>query len=453
MMTGCLKKAVFLLLIAVSSQQLKAQDVLDNYIKEAIRNNIVLKQKRVSYQKAIYSLKTANTLFLPSVSFNLDYTSGEGGRAIDIPVSKMLNPVYSTLNQLTNSNSFPTLNDMHMDFFPHNQYDAKVRTVMPVLNTDLIYNKEIEEQQVSIRNNEVDLYSKDLIKEVKNAYYNYLSALTAEKIYATSLNLANEGKRTNEALLKNGNGLPVYVLRAESEIQSINSKIKEAQNNTKMAKRYFNFLLNRNEEENINAAYTDTVTLAATNIDTAGSTADREEIKSLNTAIGINKSVLAMNENYWVPKINAFADFGVQDELWNWKKQSKYYLVGLQLEMPVFEFFRSEYKTAQAELELNTAELDLQNVRALLKMKTKNAYEDVELARENYKTAVKQFETAKAYYSLIEKGYKQGQNTFIETVDARTQYTQAELLVNVNRYKTLIAIANFERETGSNHIK
>ena len=57
-----------------------------------------------------------------------------------------------------------------------------------------------------------------------------MSAIAAEKIYLNALNVAEEGKRVNESLLKNGQGLPVYILRSESEIADIDSKIVESKN-------------------------------------------------------------------------------------------------------------------------------------------------------------------------------------------------------------------------------
>jgi len=50
------------------------------------------------------------------------------------------------------------------------------------------------------------------------------------------------------------------------------------------------------------------------------------------------------------------------------------------------------------------------------------------------------------------KGYQEGVNTFLETIDARTQLLNSELLVNINKYKIEIAAANYERETNFNKI-
>jgi hypothetical protein len=83
------------------------------------------------------SLRIANSYFMPSVGIQGNYTSGRGGRSISFPVGDMLNPVYSTLNQLTGTSNFPQIENVNTTFFPYNFYDAKVHTTVPIVNTDL----------------------------------------------------------------------------------------------------------------------------------------------------------------------------------------------------------------------------------------------------------------------------------------------------------------------------
>ena len=193
---------ILLFLYPFTAGKIYAQNQLDKYVQEGISNNIVLKQKRISLEKAIYSLKTATSYFFPSINLEGDYTSGEGGRNIPIPIGDLLNPVYTTLNQMTQSSSFPQLANEKINFFPFHYYDVKLHTTMPLLNTDLIINHSIQSNEVHLQKYEVDIYRKELVKDIKTAYYNYLNAISAEKIYMNALNVAQEGKRVNESLLK-----------------------------------------------------------------------------------------------------------------------------------------------------------------------------------------------------------------------------------------------------------
>jgi len=441
---------MFFLFISISGK-IYSQNKLEKYIQEGISNNIVLQQKKISLEKAMYSLKTATSYFLPSINLEGDYTSGQGGRNIPIPIGDLLNPVYSTLNQLTQSSSFPQLENEKINFFPFHYYDVKLHTTMPILNTDIIINHSIQNDEVHLQQYEVDIYKRELIKDIKTAYYNYLSAISAEKIYNNALKVAEEGKRVNESLLKNGKGLPVYILRSESEIAEIDSKIVEAGNNVKTAQRYFNFILNKNLNTAIDTSYNIKLKLNEVDQILSGSydVSSREELKMLETGESMNESALTMKKLYWVPKINAFLDLGAQDQIWNYNSDSKYYLFGFQLSIPIFEGFRNSYKVDEAELDLKNIQLSLEKTRNQLKLSQSISRDNLIAARQNYFTAIKKYKAAASYERLITKGYKEGVNTFIETVDARSQLTQAELMMNINTNKVLTALADYEREIGT----
>jgi outer membrane protein len=442
--------SIFFLLILISAVA-RAQDQLEKYIDEGLSNNIVLQQKKISLEKAMYSLKDATTYFFPSIDLEGDYTSGQGGRNIPIPIGDLLNPVYATLNQLTQSSSFPQLENEKINFFPYHYYDVKLHTTMPLLNTDIIINHSIQSDEVDLQQYEVDIYKRELIKDIKTAYYNFLSAISAEKIYNNALKVAEEGKRVNESLLKNGKGLPVYILRSESEIAEINSQIVEAGNNVQKAQRYFNFILNRDLDSDIDTTYDVNLKLSEVEQILSGNydISQREELKMLKTGESMNESALLMNKLHWVPKINAFFDVGAQDQTWNYNSDSRYYLFGFQLSVPIFEGFRSSYKVDEAELDLKNVQLSLEKTRKQLKLSQSIARDNLIAARQNYFTAIKKYNAASSYERLISKGYKEGANTFIETVDARSQLTQAEMMLNINTYKVLNALADYEREIGS----
>lgn len=70
-----------------------------------------------------------------------------------------------------------------------------------------------------------------------------------------------------------------------------------------------------------------------------------------------------------------------------------------------------------------------------------------------FRASQKQIDVADAYQKIIEKGYREGVNTYIETLDARSQWTNAHLLLNINQFKILIAAAQVEREAASYPIK
>jgi outer membrane protein len=437
--------------LSLFSTPANAQQALDEYIEIGLKNNLVLQQKNISLEKAMLSLKIANGMFSPSLTLLGNFLSGTGGRSISFPVGDLLNPVYSTLNQITGTDNFPQIENVNQNFFPKDFYDVRARASMPILNTDLIYNRKIRANQTMLQEYEVIIYKRELIRNIKAAYFNYLGAREGVSIYQSALTRAQEGKRVNESLLANGKGLPAYVLRSQSEIENIKAQLVDAERQVENAKLYINFLLNRNADEEILTSYSaeENLTNASLLIQEPATVQKREELMQIQTLKGLNENILTMNKLYWSPKISGFIDLGAQAENLTYTSNANYNLVGVQLEMPLFAGFTNRHKISQSRLEIKNTELSTSQINQQLNLSTQFSKNSLISAFQNYQSAQKQLEAAQSYQRLIDKGYKEGINTFIEAVDARNQLTSAQLLVTLNQYRVLIAEANLERETAA----
>lgn len=434
---------ILTLLVINCSHPLTAQSRLEEYIKEGLANNVVVQQKAIAYQQAERTLQIATSYFLPSVSLLADYTSGEGGRSIAIPVGDMLNPVYASLNQLTQSDAFRQIDNVQQNFFPRNFYDGRVRTSLPLLDTDLYGNRAIQREQVAIRSNELRAYKRELVMEIKTAYYQYLGAEAAVKILQSGLKLVERNVEVNASLLRNGKALPANYQRSKSELERVRAELNSAQSRSVNALKYFNFLLNRALDSPIDtAAPVEEGTLDAT-------TGVREELQSLRSLQSVNATALRMSRQVFVPKINGFLDLGSQASDWRWNSNSMYYLVGVQLSVPIFQGNRNVMTIRNSSSELRKTELELHNTSRRLELAMQVAENDLLTARANRAAAAEQLKSAQSYFNLIERGYQEGVNTLIEFLDARNQLTASALQQNLKHYEVLSAQARLERESAS----
>jgi hypothetical protein len=147
-----IKKIILYIIIVISFLSAKMDKTsLENYVKEGLQNNDGIKQREFLLEKSLYALKAARSLFFPSVSINTVYTKADAGRTIDFPIGTLLNPVYSTLNALTNSNRFPQLTDQHIMVNPDNYYDAKIHITLPIVNAEIYYNQKIKKELVTLQ--------------------------------------------------------------------------------------------------------------------------------------------------------------------------------------------------------------------------------------------------------------------------------------------------------------
>lgn len=423
-----------------------AQTALDDYVRLGLENNLVLKQKNISLKQAEQSLQIARSWFLPSVALLADYTHGDGGRSISMPIGDLLNPVYASLNQLTQSDEFPQIANVEQTFFPQNFYDARVRASMPLINSDLHINSKINSQQVLLKGHEVEVYQRDLVRDIKRSYYNYLSALAAVRIYESGVDLVNRNVAINESLLKNGKTLPANLLRAQSEAEQVKAELNSARTAVLSAQKYFNFLLNRDLNSPIDVQIPIDEEISGFPIE---STAPRAELRMLQSSLEIQQSLLQRNRLSRLPKVNAFVDVGSQASNWQFDDNSRYYLAGVQLSLPLFQGFRTNTEIRRTKLDYEKSTLDLEQAMAQLTIAADMASENLATARQNFEAASHQVKAARSYFNLIEKGFQQGVNTQVEYIDARNQLTLSELQLNMRQYQMLTAAAQLERETSS----
>jgi outer membrane protein TolC len=129
--------------------------------------------------------------------------------------------------------------------------------------------------------------------------------------------------------------------------------------------------------------------------------------------------------------------------------KSKYYFVGVQLDIPIFNGFRNSYSISRSKLDVKYSDLNTRNVSQQLELSAETAKNNLNSSQQEYQASKKQNQAAKSYFKLIEKGYQEGTNNLIEFLDARNQLTASELQLTINTYKVLQSIASLERETAS----
>lgn len=423
-----------------------SQTVLEQYIQEGLENNLVLREKNIELERSLLALKDAKSYFLPSMDFGASYTLASGGRTIDFPIGDLLNPVYSTLNQLTGTNAFPQLENVSEQLLPDNFYDARFRASMPLVNTDLKYQKQIREKQVMLSDYELKIYQANLIQDIKLAYYNFCTAYTAIGVIQSSMGLVEQNLRDNQSLLANGKGLPSAVLRAESEVENINALLIEAESKKRNAAHYVNFLLNRPIDAVVIFEEQKTDLAELSILMEEDDLSSRPELLQIQTAESIQETALKAGKNYWVPKLNTYADLGSQSFDWAFDQDSRYLLWGFNLSVPVFQGGRNRNQIYRSELGLQS----IQNQKDLLNDKLNL---DLQLTKNEVKTnqaalrsAEKKLESSAAYFRLIDRGFREGANSLIEFIDARNQLTQASLQKTIKSYDLLKSLAQLERQ-------
>jgi len=439
---------LFLFILIASSTYLKAQQILEKYIQEGLRNNEAIKQQQFLLQKNLLALRESKAMFLPTSSLNGLYTRAQGGRSFDLPLGDLLNPAYNTLNKMTGTNNFPQVDNKKILFNPNDFYDVKVHTTIPLVNAEIFYNEKIRKELISFQNAEVNVYKRELIKDIKTAYFKYWQADQAVRIYEQALKLVNEGNRINKSLQANGRANRTSASRAATEISKVEASLNESLASRENSKMYFNFLLNRGLNEEIQ------IDEAELNDEFDFSRADtsilkRDELKKTASALQISSYSNRLAKSYLVPKVGVFFDMGSQGFQWQVNQNSMYYFGGVTLEWNLFSFGRNSLRASQVEQDFKIVKSQKDATVDQLSLQLSMAVKNYEAARSNYTSAIDQVKSAENYYTDILRLYSEGRAMYIELLDAQNQYTEAQMKESISKCAVLIRTAEIERSISS----
>lgn len=441
MLPKIIKLSLFTSLVFISHLAV-AQSQLDAYIQEAFTRNQAITRQNFQLEKSMYALQEAKAFFMPQASVISSYTKAGGGRTIDIPTGDMLNGVYATLNQLTGSQKFPQLENQSIQLTPDNFYDAKVRASLPLINTEIMYAKKIRQEDITRQQAVVNVYKRQLVKDIKTAYYQYFQAVRAVDIYNNALLLVKENIRVNQSMLNNGIRNNTSLTRAQTEQQKMEAAITQAENNQQNARSYFNFLLNKPLTE---AIQLDSTALLVQESIPATGTQTREEIQQLTSTKKMALLQQKMQHSLFTPKVNTFLDLGSQGYNFAFNNTTRYYLWGVNLQWDLFTGGQRKYRTKQAGADAAMAQTALNETMQALDLELNRAGNNYRTAYVNYKSAQTQLELSEKYFRDQMKVYKEGQLLYIELLDAQNQLTNTRLQLLQAYAQVQISQAEIER--------
>jgi outer membrane protein len=436
---------LFFLIICLPKLVISQKQLLDQYIDEAIQQNLVLKQKNIPLAKSRLALKEAEKRFKPSADFSFSYTLALGGRAIDLPIGDLLNPVYSTLNRLTQSTQFPQVENVENQFLPNDFYDGRVRITYPLFNKDLLLQKEVRIQEIQLQANEIEIYKKDLVLAVKMAYYQYGLVLESQKILSNTNSLLEKSLQTVQILVREGKAIPSQALRAENEITMIQSKLKEAEYNVVNARLYLRFLLNRENEKDLDFEKPVFIIDKMEDVGGMNYVSSNPILNKISLGLSIQSLMEKRNQQYFMPQISLFSDFGSQEFKWQFNRKSVYIMGGLQLSMPLWTNKINKIKGEQIQLDIKALQANKELIEQQDKLAIDVAKNKLLSSKAAYLAMEKQVSTSATYLRLTEKAFQNGTVSLLEMYDAQNQYTTALLQENVRYFQFLMALADLQK--------
>ncbi len=452
----------------------QGEDPLDRYLREGLNNNLALEQQNLDLEKNLAALQEARGLFFPSLSLQARYSRAGGGRQIEFPVGDLLNPVYSTLNDLLAAQGmpagFPTLENQDIAFLRSREQETLVRVIQPLYQPAILHNYRLQQHLASSQAASVNAYREVLKRDIQVAYYSYLKAEKAIEILDAAELLVGENLRVNERLYANERVTQDAVFRARTERLALLQQRREAEKDRDLARSYFNFLVNRPldrgiervEEAALLAVFEPSdvrapaALLPVAQTDRAGIQQDmlkdaalqnRYELQQLDAAIDASQSAVALSRAAFLPGVSFALDLGIQGQDYGFTGDRSFYLASVVLEWKLFNGFQNRSKLEQARLETQRLRTQQDELQKQIQLQVQEAYDNFAVALESLKTAEERLITAREGYRIVSRQYEEGLSNQVTFLDARTSLTEGELNLNITRYDALIRRAELEYAT------
>jgi outer membrane protein TolC len=444
----------WIIFISISLSHIYGQNspVLEAYIQSGVANNLVIQKLDIDIQKARMSVRQAKALSQPNLTFDANYTLAFGGRKLDFPIGDLLNPVYGTLNQLTQTNSFPQVENTEIQFLPNNFQETKISFAYPLYNTDLKYNRTIQERLLESKTALKTAQEQTLRYDITQAYLQYLQSLEVEKVWQNTKNVLLELRRFNESLVKNNVATRDVVVTADFELSKAENEIFSWQSKQQSARSYFNFLINNGLSQPVLADTNLLHTLAPSyNLEALiqQTLSSRKELSAIQSVIEAAESNVARNlANQKLPDLYVGGSVGFQGFGYTFNQDQTYALAQVGLSYKLFDGGLQKSKIQETRLEQQLAGNQLLQVQQQIALEVTVAWNELEAARFACESAQKNVAAAQAIFKISNNKYRAGQTLLLEFLDAQNRVTIAQIQELLSGTNVLLKEAALKKAAG-----
>ena len=423
---------------------------LDSLIAVAEAKWPALAARRAEASAARARAAEAERAYRPSVSVGGSYTLAAGGRVIALPLGDLLNDAYATLNQLTQSASFPQLENEEEPLLANNFYDARVRVEQPLYRPEIAIGRERSRVGIAAAEARTEATAADLREAVRAGYLQLLSARRGVEIYAAALTLVEESYRTTASLVRNGAALPLARERIVAERARLRAERTAAERQVANARARLNHLLGNDLDAALPGldavgAGGDSGAPPPEDLLRGAGAAELPELRALRAAVELATLDAELERQWRRPRVGLRVDGGSQD--FDFGLQP-YALAGLSVEVALYDGGRHAARAQRIAAERDAAERrvgDASRSLALREEVARNNLAAAEAALAAYAPAVAAAERTERDARRL---YRAGETGYVELLDAQSQLTRTRLERNLAEFGVSLEAVRLLRARG-----
>ncbi|HSW11552.1 MAG TPA: TolC family protein [Solimonas sp.] len=419
-------------------------DPLAAYIDQALAHNAALNAQQLSVEARLQALREARAQRLPQLDLKARYSVADGGRTIDFPAGDLLNPVYSTLNQLTGSQQFPQIENQSIALLREKEQDTRLSLSAPLFAPQLGAAIDAQSSLYESETAAHEALARSLVRDVKQAAYTLAQARAGIAILESSERTLAENVRVSQALVDAGKATRDRRLRAEAERLAVVQRLDAARAQASQAQRYLNFLRGQPLDTPVPDSGAGLVIPA-----TEASGRTRPELRQIEHAVDAAEAKRrAARAGRW-PTLALGADYGVQGEEYEFDREHDFSVASLVLNWSVFDFGLRAAQQAQARAERDSLRARRKDLQQKLVLAEQAAREELAVSLRAIDSADARRSAADESFRISSRKRDEGQLSQVEFFDAERTLTDASLGQVIARQAALSRAAELEYTTAA----
>jgi outer membrane protein len=441
--------------------------VLDGLVEEVLVSNLEVAGAKAGVAQRLAALDVAKARYLPSLDLSVRYTRAEGGRKLEIPVGDLMNPVYSTLNDLLvaqgKPGNFPVIDNYSIAVQRQEEQQSGLLLLQPIFDLRIPAARRAAESEHLAALGGLAALRGRLARETRNGYYRWLGLRQTVEILDSTLELTRSNLAVNESLFRNGKITQDLVYRAEADVLEVEQHALAATNAVVLAKAWVNLLRNQPFDREL-----DTVTVSDDDVarerarvaaETASpqlevrslqdaATARRPELRQLDSVIAAATAGhdAARAANY--PTLGLAVDAGSQGASFGFDNDDLYVVASLVLRFNLFRGGADAATIREATSRIDELKAARSLAEQRIRVEVLDTLQVFHVAQTSLKTSEKRAVAAEAGFRIAQKKRDLGQINQTEFIDSRRALTDAQLNRNRTRFEALAALAAIEYATG-----
>ncbi|MGB0862404.1 MAG: TolC family protein [Saprospiraceae bacterium] len=439
-----MKKLLFILVVGFSWSSVSAQTntfSLQQAIDYAMKNDNSLRNAQLNIKDAAGQIKEIRAIGMPKLSAKVDYqyfielpTSLIPANAFDptAPEGQFIEAQFGTSNSLTASLDFSML-----------LFDG---TYLVGLEAAKLYKDfaglQVKQAEKEVKDKVVDAYVSTLIFEV------------TKKTFDDNIkNLTGLIKETKE-LYKEGFAEQLDVDRLEYSLQSIKTELANLNRQEEQVKNLLKFTMSYPLDQDIQLV--DNIDMLLVNEfalanDEALDLNNRPELNVLNKSLDLQALDIKQYQRGYLPNLAAFASYqySVQgNNLFDNPPSFPMSLVGLQLNVPIFDGFEKRAKIERARVSQEKSLNQKKDLVRAINLEVETARISYTNAFERVGNSKKSVELAQKIYDTTKTKYKEGVGSSFELIQAESELYQSQNSYQQALYDYLKSKADLKKALG-----